>query len=344
MARPVRTARPGGYRGRDSGDSLGGRYRRLPRRGSIRSAGRTKAEIPAQSELKANADCSRPRGADARAGMAGQPLKRALQDVGHDLHPDPARRPAVGDDEALRLVADLVHDLDVMGDRISVGLEKSAPEMADVVRKRKAIEGRARVRIVDRRLFAKKIRRDDKPLAAGGPRLGQPVQPLMDRQAGLIRRLFFAGGELADEPVERRAARRHASVGDEQTRLQMIVEKEARIGARMIGGGQDIDRAAEFEQHVARVDDARAKRGGDMVGGAADDRRSRLLIRFPPRRAATLCRGFRARRSCGGSVARGICASATSASSIAPVLRSTKPASSAQFCSMARSPVRRQLI
>ncbi len=128
--------------------------------------------------------------------MAGQPLKRALQDVGHDLHPYAARRTAVGDDEALRSVADLVHDLDVMGNRISVGLEKSAPEMADVVRKRKAIEGRAGVRIVDRRLFAKEIGRDDKSLAAGRARLGEPVEPLMDREAGLIRRLLFAGGEL----------------------------------------------------------------------------------------------------------------------------------------------------
>ncbi len=51
--------------------------------------------------------------------MAGEPLKRALQDVGYDLHPDPARRTAVGDDEALRFVANLVHDLDVMGDRIT---------------------------------------------------------------------------------------------------------------------------------------------------------------------------------------------------------------------------------
>ena len=78
--------------------------------------------------------------------MAGEPLNRALKDVGDDLHPDAARRPAVGDDKALGPVADLVHDLDVMRDRISVGLEQGAPEMADVVRERKAIEGRARVR------------------------------------------------------------------------------------------------------------------------------------------------------------------------------------------------------
>ena len=69
----------------------------------------------------------------------------------------------------------------------------------------------------------------------------------------------------------------------------MVVEKQARIGARMIGRGENIDRAAEFEQHVARVDDSRAKRGGDMVGGAADDRRSRVesaLQRAPLRHFA----------------------------------------------------------
>ena len=53
--------------------------------------------------------------------------------------------------------------------------------MADVVRERKAVEGGARVRVVDRRLFAEKIRRDDEPVAAGGARLGEPVEPLMDR-------------------------------------------------------------------------------------------------------------------------------------------------------------------
>ena len=56
----------------------------------------------------------------------------------------------------------------------------------------------------------------------------------------------------------------------------MIVEEEARVGPRLIGRGENVDRAAEFEQHVARVDDSRAKRGGDMVRSAADDRRSRF--------------------------------------------------------------------
>ena len=54
----------------------------------------------------------------------------------------------------------------------------------------------------------------------------------------------------------------------------MVVEEQARIGPRLIGRGQDVDRAAEFEQHVAGADDAGAKRGRDVVGGAADDRRS----------------------------------------------------------------------
>ena len=144
-----------------------------------------------------HADRGRPGGADARAGMAGEPLNRALEDVGDDLHPYRARRTAVGDDEALGLVADLVHDLDMMRDRISVGLEQGAPEVADVVREREAIKGRARVGVVDRRLFAEKIGRDDEPLAAGGPRLGEPVEPLMDREARLIRRLLFAACELA---------------------------------------------------------------------------------------------------------------------------------------------------
>ena len=124
--------------------------------------------------------------------MAGEPLNRALKDVGDNLHPYAARRTAVGDDKALGLVADLVHDLDVMRECIGVSLEQGAPEVADVVREREAIEGRARVRVVDRRLFAEKIGRDDKPVAAGGARLGEPVEPLMDREAGLIRRLFFA--------------------------------------------------------------------------------------------------------------------------------------------------------
>ena len=42
----------------------------------------------------------------------------------------------------------------------------------------------------------------------------------------------------------------------------------------MIGRGQNVDRAAKFEQHVAGADDARAKRGRDVVRRAADDRRS----------------------------------------------------------------------
>ena len=53
----------------------------------------------------------------------------------------------------------------------------------------------------------------------------------------------------------------------------MVVEKQARIGARVIGRRQNVDRAAEFQQHVAGADDARAERGRDVVRRAADDRR-----------------------------------------------------------------------
>ena len=66
--------------------------------------------------------------------MAGEPLNRALKDVSDDLHPYLARRTAVGDDKALGPVADLVHDLDMMREGISVSLEQGAPKMADVVR------------------------------------------------------------------------------------------------------------------------------------------------------------------------------------------------------------------
>ncbi len=109
--------------------------------------------------------------------MAGEPLNRALQHVGDDLHPDAARRSAVGDDEALRFVPDLVHDLDVMRNGIGIRLEQGSPQMADVVREREAVEGRARARVVDRRLLAEKVWRDDEAVAAGGARLGEPVEP-----------------------------------------------------------------------------------------------------------------------------------------------------------------------
>ena len=74
-------------------------------------------------------------------------------------------------------IADLVDDLDMMRDRVGVSLEQRPPEMADVVRKREAVEGRARVGVVDRRLLAEKIGQDDKPVAAGRPRVGEPVEP-----------------------------------------------------------------------------------------------------------------------------------------------------------------------
>src|SRR3984885_5296572 len=128
---------------------------------------------------KPGAARGRPGRADARTGRAGEPLNRALEDIGDNLHPHAARRTAVGDDKALSLVADLVHDLDMMRERISISLEQRSPKMADVVRERKAVKRRARVGVVDRCLFAKKIGGDDKALAAGGPRLCELVQPLM---------------------------------------------------------------------------------------------------------------------------------------------------------------------
>ena len=195
--------------------------------------------------------------------MTGKPLNRLLQNVGDDLHPDAARRSAVGNDEALGSVADLVHHLDMMRDRVGVGLEQRPPQMADVVREREPVECRARAGIVDRRLFAEKIGRDDEPVAAGGSRIGEPVEPLMDRDAGRFGGRGFAGGELAREPVERGASGRHAAVGDEEPGLEMVVEEQPRVGPCVVGRGQDVDRAAEFEQHVAGADDARAERRGD---------------------------------------------------------------------------------
>ncbi len=208
--------------------------------------------------------------------MSGQSLNRLPQDVGDDLHPDAARRSAIRGDEALGLVADVVHDFDVMRDGVGVGFEKGSPQVADIVRQREPVDGRARVRVVDRRLFAEKIGRDDEPVAAGGARLREPVQPLMEREAGFPGGLSFAGSELASEPVEGGASGRHAAVRDEEPGLEMVIQEEARVRPGVVSRGQDIDRAAEFEQHVARVDDARAERGSDMVRGAADDRRSGL--------------------------------------------------------------------
>src|SRR3984885_10102729 len=154
--------------------------------------------------------------------MAGEPLNRALKDIGDNLHPYAARRTAVGDDKALSLVADLVHDLDMMRERISVGLEQGSPKMPDVLREREAIERRARVGVVDRRLFTQEVGRDDKAVAAGGAGFGGPVEPLMYREAGLFRSVFFSACELADEPVERGASGRHASIRDEEAGLQMV--------------------------------------------------------------------------------------------------------------------------
>ena len=125
--------------------------------------------------------------------MTGKPLNRPLQDVGDDLHPDAARRSAVGNDEALGSIADLVHHLDMMRDCIGVGLEQGPPQVADVVREREPVECRARAGIVDRRLFTEKIGRDDEPVAAGGARIGEPVEPLMDRDASHLGGRGFAG-------------------------------------------------------------------------------------------------------------------------------------------------------
>src|SRR3984957_3500215 len=63
---------------------------------------------------KPDADRGRPGRADARTGMAGEPLNRALEDIGDNLHPHAARRTRAGDDKALSLGAGVVHDLAMM--------------------------------------------------------------------------------------------------------------------------------------------------------------------------------------------------------------------------------------
>src|ERR1700677_2296524 len=99
----------------------------------------------------------------------------------------------------------------MMRDRISVGLEEGAPKIPDVVRECKAVKSRARVCVVDRCLFTEKIRRDDESVTAGGPRRGELVEPLVDREASFVRCLLLAHGEVAHEPVERGPSGRRTS-------------------------------------------------------------------------------------------------------------------------------------
>jgi hypothetical protein len=126
---------------------------------------------------------SRPSSAETRTWVAREPLHRPLQDVGYNLHPDPAIRAAVGNDKPLGLMPDLVEDFDMMCDRIGVGLEQPSPDMPHVMRERQPVESRARAGIVDRRLLAEKVRRNDQSVAAGRACLSEAVEPLMNRKA-----------------------------------------------------------------------------------------------------------------------------------------------------------------
>ncbi len=128
--------------------------------------------------------------------MAGEALHRLLQHVSHDLHPHPARRAAVGDDEALGLVTHILQHLDMVADRIGVGFEQGAPEVADIVGEIEAVEHAAGGGIVDRGLLAEEIRQDGQALGAGGLRRGEPVEALMQADSGLR-----CGGRLAPARV-----------------------------------------------------------------------------------------------------------------------------------------------
>src|SRR5664279_258604 len=138
-----------------------------------------------------SADRRRPGDPEAGAGMAGQGFERLLQDVRDDLHPYPALRPAIRDDEPLRPVADPVEDLDMMAQRVSIGFEHRPPQMADIVREGEAVDGAAGIGVMDRRLFAEEIGQDRHALGARRMRGRQTVEPAVRRDALGVRRRFF---------------------------------------------------------------------------------------------------------------------------------------------------------
>ena len=54
----------------------------------------------------------------------------------------------------------------------------------------------------------------------------------------------------------------------------MIIEEQPPVGARDFGGDDYVAGAAEFQQHVAGIDEACRQRRGDVIGSAAEYRQS----------------------------------------------------------------------
>src|SRR6202022_3254582 len=65
-------------------------------------------------------------------GVAGQTLKRLLQNVCDDLHPDAALCASIRDDEPFRLMTDVTEYIDMMTDGVGVGLAHGAPKVPDI--------------------------------------------------------------------------------------------------------------------------------------------------------------------------------------------------------------------
>ena len=142
-------------------------------------------------------------------------------------------------------------------------------------------EGAARERVLDRRLLAEEIGQAEDAVAAR-----RHARRRGDRARGCGFSPPASEADRRGEPVERRARGRHAAVRRIEAGDEMIVEEEAPIGTRDVGGDDDVAGAAELEQHVAGAGHARGERRGDVVGRAAEDGQSLPAVRFrpPPRR------------------------------------------------------------
>ena len=204
--------------------------------------------------------------------MSGQPLHRLLQHIRDDLHPQRAARAAVRDDVVLRRVAHVVQHLHMMTQSIGIGLEQCPPHVRRPVRQGEPVEHAARRRIVDRRLLAEEIGQDGQALGTCRNLGCERIEILVDAQSLGLRGWFEPATELPCEPVEAGAPRRHAAVRHVEAGHQVIVEEHPAIRHHLVGGDEDVDRAAKFQQHVALPRDAGPQRRGNEIGGPACNR------------------------------------------------------------------------
>ena len=212
---------------------------------------------------RARGDATEDRGAEGRALVNRDSLKRQLEHRGDDPQPQLAARAAAGDATQLRSAAKLADEVERVAQAERDPLEHRADQRAAVVAEPEPHKRRPSVGIGVRGALAREVGEEQEPFGPGRPRGG-----LGDR-AGRRRRP--GRRHPAATAANRRLTASRPSRARRPDRVAESVYAGAGIRRELLERGEHDAGGAEHDRRPGRAIDAHPERAGGLIAAAGGD-------------------------------------------------------------------------